>query len=526
MPRVSGLLLPLTLISLLMTHAAPLVPASDIANPATKAKQSAEYSPFTAWELGYTGKGVTICIMDTGVDNNHPSLAGKWLGGADMSKPETPLTPRDGTYDADDTHGHGTTCAGIAMGTGAPEGRYQGSAPGARLVDLRIGTVIGYAPGEGPLKLYDASLKGIQWALEHKDHQWPSGGEEYRGIDILSLSWGIDVGGSSDGSDPYSAGVDRLVEAGIIVVHAAGNDGPDNDGFRGMSAASKGICVAATDDKDTIDRSDDVIADYSSRGPRKDNGDGDPFNELRPDVAAPGTDITQAEFDRVGDGSGNGYGPRGSGTSYATPLVAGIVALMLEANPELSPAVAREILRATAERRGEPSAPDLDPFWNREYGWGIVDAYRAVRMAERTRDVERIDTGLQCFVTSVTVEGRVARARGLAWNRYGELERAEARLDGGAWRPLRLGNGPFGNWSLELNGLAEGNHTLEARALFGNKSSLIYETCFTVPFTGPRGIVSGPGILWVAGAVAASLALLVAFRVWKIRGLRGKRTPV
>ncbi len=506
------LLRPLLLASLLLTYSTPTTLASDIANPAIKAKQSAEYSPQTAWDLGYSGRSVTICIMDTGVDNGHPSLAGKWLGGVDMSKPETPLTPRDGTYDADDTHGHGTTCAGIAMGTGAPEGRYQGAAPGARLVDLRIGTVIGYAPGEGPLNIYDASLKGIQWALEHRDHQWPSGGDEYRGIDILSLSWGVDVGGSSDGSDPYSAGVDRLVEAGIIVVHAAGNDGPSNDGFRGMSAASNGICVAATDDRDTIDRSDDAIAEYSSRGPRRDNGDGDPYNELRPDVAAPGTGITQAEFDRVGDGSGNGYGPRGSGTSYATPLVAGVVALMLEANSNLTPTVAREILRATAERRGEPSAPELDPFWSREYGWGVVDAWAAVRMAERTVDVGAIDTGLQCFVTNVTFGGGAARVRGLAWNRYGELEGAEARIDGGRWRRLTPDDGPFGNWSLELRGLPVGSHSIQVRALASGKSSLVQETWFNIsgePAPGPQ--TAAGAALWVAGIAVAACAI-VAYR--------------
>ncbi|MGQ9582399.1 MAG: S8 family serine peptidase [Thermoplasmatota archaeon] len=515
------LLRPLLLASLLLASSAQVTTASDIANPAARAKSSAEYSPQTAWDLGYSGKGVTICIMDTGVDNGHPSLAGKWLGGADMSKPETLLTPRDGTYDADDTHGHGTTCAGIAMGTGAPEGRYQGTAPGARLVDLRIGTVVGYAPGEGPLNLYDASLKGIQWALEHRDQTWPSGGEDYRGINILSLSWGIDVGGSSDGSDPYSAGVDRLVEAGIFVVHAAGNDGPDNIGFSGMSAASNGICVAATDDRDTIDRQDDIIAEYSSRGPRRDNGDNDPYNELRPDVAAPGTGITQAEFDRLGDGSGNGYGPRGSGTSYATPLVAGIVALMLEANGNLTPAVAREILRATAERRGEPSAPELDPFWSREYGWGIVDAWAAVRMAERTVDVGAVDTGLQCFVTNVTVHGSAVRVRGLAWNRYGELDGAEARLDEGRWRPLSPGGGPFGNWSLEIGGLSAGSHSIQVRALADGKSSLVQETRFNFSAEQTPRPAAAAGVAALIGGIAAAASAIVAYRVVSSRARRG-----
>jgi len=493
--------------------------ASDIANPSARAKQSAEYSPHTAWELGYSGKGVAICIMDTGVDDSHPSLAGKWLGGVDVSKPQTMFTPRDGTYNADDTNGHGTTCAGIAMGTGAPEKKYQGTAPDARLVELRIGTIFGAAPGEGPspIKLYDATLQGEQWALAHKDQQWAPGGGRYNGIQVLSLSWGIDVGGSSDGSDQYSRALDTLVDAGVIVVNAAGNDGPSNDGFSGLSASSGAIVVGATDDQDTIGRGDDVIADYSSRGPRKDNGDGDPYDELKPDVSAPGTGITQAEHDQIGDGSGNGYGSRGSGTSYATPLVAGVCALLLEANSNLTPPLVKEILRATAERRGNASAPELDPFWNREYGWGMVDAYDACELAART-DAEKVDIKLQSFVTNVSVSAGAVRAKGLSWNRLGEVERTEARIDRGGWIRVSPDKGSaFGNWTLELPALAPGNHTLYVRALGGDRESLTTAMGFNT-----TGTASGPAPLsgaaaWGGGAIAAAAAAGVAYLVIRRR---------
>ncbi|MBU4255639.1 MAG: S8 family serine peptidase [Candidatus Thermoplasmatota archaeon] len=365
--------------------------ASDIANPAVKAKQSNEYSPNTAWELGYTGKGINIAIMDTGVDDAHPSLKGKMLAGVDFTKPEL-FFPRDGSYDPDDTNGHGTTCAGIATGTGEPEKKYQGTAPDAMLIDVRIGTALGIGPGEIPYlqDIYDSALEGIEWTIKHKDSEWEGAPEDNYGIDILSLSWGIypeDEGtvGGSDGSDEYSTGLNRLVDAGVVVVVSCGNEGPDNDGLWCMGAASKVITVGATDDKNTITRTDDVIADYSSRGPRKDNGDDDPYDELKPDVVAPGTNIIQAEYDRIGDGSGNGYGDRGSGTSYASPNVAGIVALMLEANPDLTPKQIKDILRETAEPRGTPEYPDY-PYphnkWNRSYGYGVVDAYEAVKTAK------------------------------------------------------------------------------------------------------------------------------------------------
>ena len=496
---------------------------SDIANPSSRAKQSELYSPYTAWELGYTGKGVSVCIMDTGVDDSHPSLQGKWLGGVDVSKPGTFLWPRDGTFNADDTNGHGTTCAGIATGTGAPEGNYQGTATGARLVDLRIGTLFGGAPGEGPspVKFYDGTLQGEQWALEHKDQNWPSGNGQYTGIDVLSLSWGIDVGGSSDGSDAYSAGLDKLVEAGVIVVVAAGNDGPGNDGFAGLGAANGVITVGATDDNDTIDRQDDIIASYSSRGPRKDNGDADPYNELKPDVCAPGTGITQAEYDRTGDGSGNGYGSRGSGTSYATPLVAGVVALMLEANRDLTPAVAKEVLRASAERRGNATVYELDPFWNKDFGWGVVDAYEACRMVERIEDMGAVDVGLQSFVSNATPIGPgKTMLTLLAWNRYGDLDRVELRVDNGSWVGARPAKAQYA-WGCELSGLSDGNHTIYTRSLANNRTSLITSYRFNVTSGVPmdQGI-SAQVLGWGGGAAALAAGCAVTYLYIRRRAKR------
>jgi serine protease AprX len=463
---------------------------SDIATPAVKARESTLYSPFTAWELGYTGSGSNIAIVDTGIDNGHPSLAGKWLGGVDLSKPETFLTPRDGTFDADDTNGHGTTCSGIATGTGAPDKVYMGAAPDAKLVDVRIGTMIGYAPGELLQSYYDASLEGIQWVMDHQNDQWPGASKDDQGIDVLSLSWGIDVGGSSDGSDPYSRLLDRAVESGVIVVHAAGNSGPSNDGFDGFAAASNGISVAASDDLDTLSRDDDIIAEYSSRGPRHDNGDDNPYNELKPDVTAPGTHIMQAQFDVFGDGSGNGYGNRGSGTSYATPVVAGIVAMMLQANPDLTPTLTKEILHLTSERRGEPSVPDLDPFWNNDFGWGIVDAYKAVKVSEKISNIDLINVNLQCFIIDIegiseNITSGTVNINGLAFSKNGEeIEKIELSIDNGSWKTIDKfeADGIYNRWKYELNtkGLSNGNHTINVRAVSGAPYSLTHFVEITV----------------------------------------------
>jgi len=131
---------------------------SDVATPAVKVKQSEFYSP-VAWDLDIFGAGSNIAVVDTGIDNEHESLQGKFVSGVDMTKPDTIFTPRDGTYDPNDVQGHGSTCAGIATGTGGPEQLYQGVGIEASLVDVRIGTKIGYGIGELlPQEFYDSHL--------------------------------------------------------------------------------------------------------------------------------------------------------------------------------------------------------------------------------------------------------------------------------------------------------------------------------------------------------------------------------
>jgi serine protease AprX len=499
----------------------PIIFYSDIATPNVKAKESVEYSPETAWELGYSGEGLNIAIIDTGIDNEHPSLNGKFLGGVDFTKPETPFTPRDGSYDPDDIQGHGSTCAGISTGTGAPDGVYQGAATSARLVDIRIGTKIGGGWGEAPYgqDIYDTALQAIEWAIEHKDDQWSGAGEANSGIDIISLSWGIYLEeGSSDGSDIYSRANDAAVQAGIVVANAAGNEGPDNDGLDGLSASSLAIIVAATNDLDTITRDDDEIASYSSRGPRKDNNDGNPYNELKPDIASPGTGITNVEPDTSGspfsDASGNGYEGRGSGTSYATPNIAGIIALMFEANPDLTPELVMEILHFTAERRDNGTYPELDPFWNRDFGYGIADAYKAVRVAEAIEDVTEIDPNLQCFIMNITnPSSRYVTVSGISWSKNGEVEFVEVRVDGGSWKQaVDESDGNWSKWTFEVDlaELGKGNHSFEARAVAGDQHSLYYEEVVTVEKTWSTPI-SGGSCLPIIAVIAVVAVTAIYF---------------
>ena len=377
----------------------------DIQTPAVKARNSTLYPG--AWDLGVSGDGVVIAMVDTGVDNEHPGLSEKFVAGYDAvcfvhTDPTCVLAGgrvEDGSYDPDDGNQHGTACMGMAAATGidanGEQTDFYGAAPDAALVDVRIGTDAGAGPFENYLlsqEFYESAMNGLQWIIDHKDDAWAGAEESEYGIDIISLSWGITSheAGGSDGSDMHSRILDEAMIAGVVVSVAAGNDGPDNDGLSGMGSSDLSVTVGATDDINTIDREDDTIAGYSSRGPRRDNADGNPLNELKPEVTAPGTNIIQAEACVTsgtcnnflgGDASDNGYTGRGSGTSYATPAVSGVMAMMIEANPDISPAEIKEILKLTAERRGGPSAPDVDPFWNRDFGFGMVDAYAAVSMA-------------------------------------------------------------------------------------------------------------------------------------------------
>jgi len=507
---------------------------SDVATRALKARGSDEYSPYSAWELtNVTGYGINVAVVDTGIDDGHPSLEGKRVAGYDAVTPEA---PEDGQTNPDDRNGHGTSCSGMATGTseGDPDLAYMGSAPGAGLIDVQIGTDIGAGPFENyllPTIYYDSALRGIEWVMNNHDTEWSWVEEDHYGIDIMSLSWGITSheNGGSDGSDPFSRLIDDVVGVGVVAVGAAGNDGPDNDGFSGMSASSEAIIVGATDDHNTIDRTDDVIAGYSSRGPRRDDNDGYPYDELKPDVSAPGTDIWNTEpcVDSnlcYGDAEGNGYEARGSGTSYATPAVAGVVALVLDADPDLTPAHVKGILHQTSERRGPASAPDLDPFWNRDFGYGMVDAYEAVRLAMELagQDLDAIDVELQAHIMNITLTtSGGAVIEGLAWAKVGTVESVEISIDGKDWIEVEYARmngshetGEFIDWRYEIKSsqLAfTGNHTVHVRAVSGDSHSIADSDGFYGKKGAEGSDDEGLGAIVPAMIIAIILLLVLAF---------------
>lgn len=410
------------------------VPYLDISVKALKARPSTEYSPQTAQEYqsGYKGDGVVIAILDTGVDDEHDSLAGKFVAGVDF---QDSGDDQDGTNNPDDKDGHGTHCAGIAMGTGGTQGTYQGVAPEAKLVDLKVLSNWGIGGN-----LYE----GIEWCIQYKDTF---------NIDVLSISAGELGGGTGDGSDANARIAQQAIENGLIIAAAIGNEGNDHVGISSPASADNVIAVGAIDDDATVNRADDYIADFSNSGPRADDDDGNYLDELKPDVVAPGVDIHSAASYNGNLNIVNAAGYQDmTGTSMSCPHVAGICALLHEANPELTPQQVQDILRQSSEPRGDPYDTSSGNYSNL-FGWGMADAYSAVKMATgdfQTVVIEQPSEGAYVSGTIIIT--------GSATNQRGFISQVEFKVDDGTWMTAE----GTSSWSVSWNTqeASNGAHTI------------------------------------------------------------------
>jgi len=325
--------------------------------------------------IPFSGKGITVEVNDSGIDATHLDLQ---LGNHVVQNTQAatnlasvdsmlPITYIEGMPNTDTGSGHGTHCAGIIGGTGArSNGKYRGVAPGADLV--------GYGSG-GVLLILDA-VGGLDYAATNQF--------SYRSpIRVTSNSWGSS--GTFDPTNPVNISTYELYKRGIVSVFAAGNDGPGEDTHNPYAQAPWVISVGASE-------KDAVLTSFSSRGKRGESGtftmaDGKSwtyFNE--PTIVAPGVDIISTR-DPLGalpplaaqedaatlDPAYLPFYTHMSGTSMATPHVAGIVALILEANPNLSPAQVKDIIERTATNMTGRT------FW--EAGAGHINVYEAVAAA-------------------------------------------------------------------------------------------------------------------------------------------------
>lgn len=315
------------------------------------------------------GAGVVIAVLDTGVDDEHETFRGAFAAGVDLSVPRL-LGPEPNALpceNPDDREGHGTHVAGIALGRGDASGAKRGVAPGATLVDVKV------ALDFTSTAFMEGLASGLAWVRAYNAGETECFAARAPRIHVVSISFGGPSPG--DPGDEVSRLVDELVASGVVVVAAAGNCGEDGnvlqctqsgaDTIASPGVARGAITVAASDDRSTMHREDDVIAPFSSRGP---NG-----GEPKPNLAAPGVAIESAAASRVPGGAAEGWVER-DGTSQATPHVAGLAALLLQVAPALRPADVKAILVATAEDRG-PGGFDA------EWGAGLADATAAVERA-------------------------------------------------------------------------------------------------------------------------------------------------
>jgi type VII secretion-associated serine protease mycosin len=276
----------------------------------------------SAWRHS-TGRGIVVAVIDSGVAARNRNLAGRVLDGVDL---EDPARPR-GWYDPVAAGGHGTGVASIIAGTGRGNGVY-GIAPDAKILPVRVTNAKGYSP--------DRRVgRAIVWAVDH-------------GADVVNLS----LGTPEEQLRPRDkrrelAGVRYALRHGVVVVAGAGNDGPTNPG-RFYPAAFPGVIAVGG-----VRTRDGEVADFSDRG-------------RWVDLAAPATSVWNTNSD----------GTRGvaSGTSFASPAVAAVAALVLQERPRLRPAAVRRLLMSTARDVGEPGV-------DQDTGAGLVDAAAAVRAA-------------------------------------------------------------------------------------------------------------------------------------------------
>lgn len=356
--------------------------------------------PSARQELGLDGTGIVIAILDTGVNDDvdtinpgypgHEGLRGKFLGGGEFwcGQPAC-STPANAISNPQDHGGeassyHATHVAGSAMGTGGPGGFFAGVAPGARLVDCKVLSDAGASVG--------GSTRGLEWCIANRNRLWPglAPGSIWQGIDVISMSLGSTecAGGSgtSTGSGASNAAVNAAVDAGMVVCIATGNDNATNC-IASPAAADKSIAVGASTHARTLQRSDDQVTTFSNEGIRDDDGDLDHTDEMKPSVIAPGAGIISASGDPTTDGTA--YSQL-SGTSMSAPHVSGCAALLLQANPSLTPLQVRSILQNTAEHnvptakasgdRGQDPY-GIDPNYDLSCGWGLADVYAAAKEA-------------------------------------------------------------------------------------------------------------------------------------------------
>jgi serine protease AprX len=367
---------------------------------------------------GDTGQGVTVAVIDTGIDDL-PDFAGRLIGGVDLSGGNDPFQ---------DNYGHGTFVAGLIAGDGASSGgQYEGEAPGADLVSIKV------AGANGVTDL-GTLIAGLQWAVDNR--------LAYN-IRVLNMSLGFQPLESTV-VNPLDQAVQAAWNSGIAVVASAGNAGPSNGTILSPGDDPLVITVGALDDMAQPVVADDEMTNFSSVGPTSPDG------WVKPDLvtsgrsvvslAAPGSTVYD-ENPSARIGSGNFVG---SGTSFSTAITSGAAALVLAANPTLTPDEVKARLLGTTS-----PGPVGNPFVD---GHGALNAYAAATAGPMNLSQSVAGTALALLGATVSLSPIASFAD--SWNAslWSGAPPSQGSAGGSAWNGPAW-NGPVWNGSA-WNGFA------------------------------------------------------------------------
>ena len=343
------------------------------------------------WEMGYTGQGRLVCNFDTGVDGHHPCLSANWRGNNGGSADACWFDPYGSDYPKDDK-GHGTHTMGIMAGVS--EDDTLGVAFGAQWIAAAV-----VDRGGSMSQTIGDVISAFEWAVD------PDGNPEtFDDVpDVINNSWGIPPGLKPACDETFWEAIDNVENAGVVVLFAAGNEGPDPVSLRTpadrISSPTNAFSVGAVD----AFSFGYPIANFSSRGPS-----GCDNQTIKPELCAPGVSIYSCfrndEFCYM------------SGTSMATPFVAGAVAILRQHNPD---ATVEEIKQALLE-----SCTDLGPEGeDNTYGRGLINLKRALEILPRP-NVPNL------YITDFWVEGGNIPQPGDQVDLVVELKNSGWRVDG------------------------------------------------------------------------------------------------
>jgi len=397
-------------------------------------------------DTGYTGSGSVVAIIDTGIDSDHVGLDDidddnstndpKVIAFYDPVN--TPELTNGTEVKAYDDQGHGTHCAGITAGTGAPDYLYKGVAPMAQLVGVKV-------LDEGGSGSFATVMAGMEWTVE-KRHIF----------NIRAASMSLGGPGAIEWTSSEEESVNRMgnemMREGVALFIAAGNSaGPATIGTPG---SAEDVITVGSLDKNT------AIAVYSSQGPTEEG-------RVKPNIAFVGSNVMAPDYN-----TGNGYTGK-SGTSMATPGAAGLAALMYQANPDLSPFDIRNIMQETATYRechymlaNEPCAEDNIPKnrQNNVYGHGHVNSVPSVM--EAANKVYELSLTLNVtLVNELGVDNRIHLSQG---------EEIEFNVEGGATRVQ------WRTWDMRDNWMDLGDYNVN-ELNFGVTHSLLVDRLQYLP---------------------------------------------